>query len=51
MQRLSLEWLSGLAQDPRRLWVRYLVRGPRIFGHLRQAEMALRKRTAYGEAT
>lgn len=43
MQRLSLEWLYRLAQDPRRLWVRYLVRGPRIFGHLRQAQVVLRK--------
>jgi exopolysaccharide biosynthesis WecB/TagA/CpsF family protein len=43
MQRLSLEWLYRLAQDPRRLWVRYLVRGPRFFGHLRQAQVVLRK--------
>ena len=43
MQRLSLEWLYRLAQDPRRLWVRYLVRGPRIFRHLRQAQVILRK--------
>jgi exopolysaccharide biosynthesis WecB/TagA/CpsF family protein len=45
MQRLSLEWLYRLAQDPRRLWVRYLVRGPRFFGHLRQAQVVLRKST------
>ncbi|HEV7138331.1 MAG TPA: WecB/TagA/CpsF family glycosyltransferase [Steroidobacteraceae bacterium] len=45
MQQLSLEWLYRLAQDPRRLWVRYLVRGPRIFGHLRQARVVLRKST------
>lgn len=45
MQRLSLEWLYRLARDPRRLWVRYLVRGPRIFGLLRQAEVVLRKPT------
>lgn len=43
MQRLSLEWLYRLAQNPRRLWVRYLVRGPRIFGLLRQATVVLRK--------
>lgn len=42
MQRLSLEWLYRLVRDPRRLWVRYLVRGPRIFGHLRQAQVVLR---------
>lgn len=43
MQQLSLEWAYRLVQDPRRLWVRYLVRGPRIFGHLRQAQVVLRK--------
>lgn len=31
MQRLSLEWLHRLAANPRRLWRRYLVEGPRIF--------------------
>lgn len=46
MQRLSLEWLYRLAQDPRRLWVRYLVRGPRFFGHLRRAQVVLRKPSA-----
>lgn len=44
LQVLSLEWLYRLAQDPRRLWVRYLIRGPRIFGHLRRARVVLRKR-------
>src|SRR5665213_185835 len=31
MQRLALEWLFRLMQDPGRLGRRYLVRGPRIF--------------------
>lgn len=31
IQRLSLEWLYRLAQEPRRMWRRYLVDGPRIF--------------------
>ncbi len=31
MQRVGLEWLYRLLQDPRRLWRRYLVDGPRIF--------------------
>jgi exopolysaccharide biosynthesis WecB/TagA/CpsF family protein len=31
MQRVGLEWLFRLLQDPRRLARRYLVRGPRIF--------------------
>ena len=30
MQRLSLEWLHRLASEPRRMWRRYLVEGPRI---------------------
>ena len=32
MQRMSLEWLYRLGGDPRRLWRRYLVDGPEIFG-------------------
>ena len=31
MQRASLEWLHRLSSDPKRLWRRYLVEGPRIF--------------------
>ena len=31
IQRLGLEWLHRLLSEPRRLWRRYLVRGPRIF--------------------
>ncbi len=31
MQRLSLEWAFRLISEPRRLWRRYLVEGPRIF--------------------
>ena len=31
MQRASLEWLHRLLSEPRRLWRRYLVDGPRIF--------------------
>lgn len=32
MQRLSMEWLYRLGSDPRRLWRRYLIDGPEIFG-------------------
>lgn len=32
MQRFGLEWAYRLASEPRRLWHRYLVEGPRIFG-------------------
>lgn len=31
MQHLSLEWAFRLLSEPRRLWRRYLVEGPRIF--------------------
>ncbi|HVF92859.1 MAG TPA: WecB/TagA/CpsF family glycosyltransferase [Sphingomonas sp.] len=31
LQRLSLEWAFRLAAEPRRMWRRYLVTGPRIF--------------------
>ena len=30
MSRVGLEWAYRLAQEPRRLWYRYLVRGPRF---------------------
>ena len=31
VQRLGLEWAHRLASQPRRLWRRYLIEGPRIF--------------------
>jgi exopolysaccharide biosynthesis WecB/TagA/CpsF family protein len=31
MRQASLEWLHRLGSEPRRLWRRYLVEGPRIF--------------------
>ena len=31
LQRLSLEWAYRLFADPRRMWRRYLVEGPRVF--------------------
>lgn len=31
VQRLSLEWAHRLLSDPKRLWRRYLLTGPRIF--------------------
>jgi exopolysaccharide biosynthesis WecB/TagA/CpsF family protein len=42
MRRIGSEWLYRLMQDPKRLGKRYLVRGPRIFGHLRRARIVLR---------
>jgi len=44
MQRLALEWLYRLLRNPRRLAHRYLVRGPRIFGHLVRGRLVLRPR-------
>jgi N-acetylglucosaminyldiphosphoundecaprenol N-acetyl-beta-D-mannosaminyltransferase len=43
MRRIGAEWLFRLAQDPKRLGARYLLRGPRIFGHLRRARIVLRR--------
>jgi exopolysaccharide biosynthesis WecB/TagA/CpsF family protein len=43
VQKLALEWLFRLLQNPRRLARRYLVRGPRIFAHLRRSRVVLRK--------
>ena len=43
VQRLALEWLYRLVQNPRRLASRYLVRGPRIFGYLRRSRIVLRE--------
>lgn len=31
MQKIRMEWLHRLASEPRRLWKRYLIEGPRIF--------------------
>jgi exopolysaccharide biosynthesis WecB/TagA/CpsF family protein len=45
MQKLALEWLYRLVQNPRRLARRYLLRGPRIFGLLRRSRVVLRKAT------
>ena len=42
MRRIGSEWLYRLMQDPKRLGRRYLIRGPRIFGHLRRARIVLR---------
>jgi exopolysaccharide biosynthesis WecB/TagA/CpsF family protein len=46
IQRLSLEWLYRLLQDPRRLASRYLIRGPRLFNHLRRARFVQRNAPA-----
>jgi exopolysaccharide biosynthesis WecB/TagA/CpsF family protein len=48
MQRMALEWLYRLLQDPKRLARRYLIRGPRIFTHLRRSRVVLRKAPVSG---
>lgn len=42
MQRVGLEWLFRLAQNPRRLAWRYLVRGPKFFAYLGADDVILR---------
>lgn len=42
MQEAGLEWLYRLTRNPRRLWRRYLVRGPRIFLLLWHIELRVR---------
>ena len=47
LQRLGLEWAFRLAQEPRRLWRRYLRYNPRfVFGFARQYLRHLRTRRA-----
>ncbi len=43
MQRIGMEWLYRLLQDPKRLARRYLVRGPRIFFLLRRLQFRVRR--------
>lgn len=43
MQKMSLEWLYRLLQNPRRLGRRYLVRGPRILSVLGKLQITLRR--------
>lgn len=44
MQRMALEWLFRLTQEPGRMAHRYLVRGPRILNCLRQDRIQVRQR-------
>jgi exopolysaccharide biosynthesis WecB/TagA/CpsF family protein len=46
MQRCGMEWSFRLMQAPGRMARRYLVRGPRVFGLLSNAEIVLRKASA-----
>jgi len=51
MQRLGMEWLFRLAQDPRRLAQRYLVRGPRVFSLLPFIDFRVRPSVPLSAAT
>ena len=42
MQRAALEWMYRLLSDPARLARRYLIRGPRVFGVLRNLRIGMR---------
>jgi exopolysaccharide biosynthesis WecB/TagA/CpsF family protein len=50
MQQAGLEWMYRLAQNPRRMAKRYLVRGPRIFLLLWRVELRARRATSTGVA-
>ena len=43
MQQCGMEWFYRLMQAPGRMAKRYLVRGPRVFGLLQNADIVLRK--------
>jgi exopolysaccharide biosynthesis WecB/TagA/CpsF family protein len=46
MQKAGFEWLYRLTHNPRRMWKRYLVRGPKIFFLLGQIELRVRRSPA-----
>lgn len=46
MQEAGLEWLYRLTKNPRRLWKRYLVRGPKIFLLLPRIQLRVRQSAA-----
>jgi N-acetylglucosaminyldiphosphoundecaprenol N-acetyl-beta-D-mannosaminyltransferase len=48
MQRVGLEWLFRLLQDPGRLARRYLLRGPRVFALLPRIDFVLRRSISSG---
>ena len=43
VQEAGFEWLYRLSRDPRRLWKRYLVHGPKIFILLWRIELRVRR--------
>lgn len=45
MSRVGLEWLFRLCREPRRLWRRYLIDSPKLFGLVARDWLANRRRT------
>lgn len=45
LQSLSLEWAFRLMQSPRRMFRRYVVRGPKMLACLKRTEFIVRKKT------
>lgn len=43
MQKMSLEWLMRLVQDPRRLWKRYLVTNIKFLWYVRKENIKLKR--------
>lgn len=43
MQKLCIEWLYRLIKEPKRLWKRYLLDDPKIFGYIIKQKMGLYK--------
>jgi exopolysaccharide biosynthesis WecB/TagA/CpsF family protein len=50
MRQARLEWLHRLGSEPGRLWRRYMVDGPRIFGIWRRWQAAQRRSSAKSPA-
>jgi exopolysaccharide biosynthesis WecB/TagA/CpsF family protein len=46
MQEAGFEWLYRLSRNPRRMWKRYLVRGPKIFYLLFRMELRVKQSAA-----
>jgi exopolysaccharide biosynthesis WecB/TagA/CpsF family protein len=51
LQRLGLEWVYRLMNDPTRLAKRYLVRGPRVFSLLRLTDVLVRPQVAINSSS
>jgi N-acetylglucosaminyldiphosphoundecaprenol N-acetyl-beta-D-mannosaminyltransferase len=43
MKQMGLQWLHRLAQEPRRLWRRYLINNPKFIWNISLQFLGLRK--------